>query len=268
MGKYLAQTKPDDVDLEQTWYTNPVEGYHLDICVKSQVLYVLERSKPDLIIHLAAQGSVDFAETHFTETHYINVIGLLNVLSANIPTVYISTNAVFGGDYPPYSEKSETYPVNNYGLIKKEAEAKVMATQDWMIIRPFLLYGYPYPGGRQNWLTTILDKLSKGAVIRLVNDTYWQPTNAADCAVAIWSIVVWGGLNEIYHVASDDRVTLYQFGRKIAELWGYDPEMVQPISSKDLSIAPRPKDTTFDLSKIHQMGIKLKGLEEGLMVLK
>jgi dTDP-4-dehydrorhamnose reductase len=271
LGRYLALTKPADIDAEYTWFTNHIDNaIHLDICVKSQVLYVLERVKPDLIIHLAAQGSVDYAESHFNEAHYVNVIGLQNVLEAGcgIPLVYISTNAVFGGDHPPYSETSKCWPINKYGSIKREAELKVMASPNWMIIRPFLLYGYPYPGGRQNWLTTILSKLEKGETVRLVDDTFWQPTSAEDCAAAIWSIVAWGGLGEIYHVASDDRMTLYEFGQKIATEWGYDAEMVQPISSRDLSIAPRPKDTTFDLGKIHAMGLRLKCVEEGLRAMK
>lgn len=267
LGRYLYLTKPESVDLTLTWFTNYIEdAFHLDVCTKSQVYYVMERAKPDVIIHCAAIGSVDYAEKNYSETRYINVEGVENVLRTEIPFVYISTNAVFKGDNPPYSEQSDCHPVNCYGSIKRQAELAVMQSRKWMIIRPFLLYGYPYPKGRQNWLTTILSKLKNGQEVHLVDDTYWQPTNAEDCALAIWGLI--GKWGEIFHVASDDRVTLFEFGLKVARVFGYDLSLVQPIASSSLNIAPRPKDTAFDLSKIHSLGIQLRGVEEGLRGMK
>lgn len=272
LGRYLTLTKPNDVDLTLTWFTNHIDdAYHLDVCTKSQVYYVLERIKPDVIVHCAAIGSVDYAESHYTETHYVNVKGVENILTAcdGIPFVYISTNAIFSGDNPPYSESSETHPINRYGSIKRQAEIAVMSSRRWMVVRPFMLYGYPYPGGRQNWLTTILSKLKNGQEVKLVSDVFWQPTSAEDCAAAIWTLVHLAKWGEIYHVAGNDLVTLYDFGLKIAEIWGFDPALVQPISSSELKgIAPRPVNTAFDLSKIHSLGIELKGIEAGLRGMK
>ena len=272
LGKYLTITKPTDVDLSYTWFTNHIDNaIHLDICVKSQVLYVLERVRPDLIIHLAAMGSVDYAETHLTETHFVNVVGVHNVLEASqgTPFIYISTNAVFDGKNPPYSEMSQCKPINAYGLLKREAELEVMTSPNWMIIRPFLLYGIPYPNGRTNWYMTIKQRLEQGQECRLVDDVYWQPTSAEDCAAAIWSIVAWGDLSEVYHVAADDKMTLFEFGLKVARYHSLDMSLIQPITSSSLKgIAKRPVDTTFDLSKIHQMGIRLKGVEEGLQAMR
>jgi dTDP-4-dehydrorhamnose reductase len=272
LGKHLTKTLPKNWELHLTHYTNFIPGltmYHLDVCNQSQVDYVFSRVKPDIVIHCAAIGSVDFAESHFTETHMVNVIGARNIIKAtrdcDANLVYISSNAIFSGNNPPYSEDSECHPINRYGSIKKEAEQAIIASRNWIIIRPFLLYGWPYPGGRQNWMTTILSKLDKGESCNLVNDVYWQHTSAEDLALAIWKIIEVSNVEEIYHVAADEKMTLYDFGLKVAQIFRGNTEGINPISlDKIKGLAPRPKDTTFNLNKIHNLGIKLRNVEEGL----
>jgi dTDP-4-dehydrorhamnose reductase len=278
LGKYLVSTVPPLYNVESTYYTNSIPGlqvYNLDITNKSQVSYTFDRIKPDVVIHCAAVGNVDYAERHFVETHAVNVLGTRNIVQAandhNALLVHISTNAVFVGDKAPYSETSECHPVNAYGKIKLEGEQMVMGLADkWLVIRPFLLYGYPWPGGRPNWLVTILQNLSAGKVTRLVNDTYWQPTYAGDCAEAIWRLIQSGKVNEIYHVASDEAITLFEFGLKIAKYYNQNGELIQPMASSELpaGLAKRPVDTTYDLGKLHGLGIECKSVEEGLKALK
>lgn len=274
LGKYFTSTQPNDIDLSSTWFTNYFPGaYHLDVSNRSQIAYVFERVKPQVVIHCAAVGSVDYTEAHFTETHAVNVLGVKNIMAAAKDAgalfVYISTNAVFDGEQPPYAENAERRPINRYGSIKREAEQLVMSGYNWLIIRPFLLYGYPHIGGRQNWFTLITANLIQNKETRLVDDIYWQPTSARDCAATIWKLLELGQKNEIYHVAADERMTLYEFGLKVAEFNQADKRLIVPIASSELkNIAPRPKDTTFDLNKIHELGIKLSLVEEGLRNLK
>lgn len=278
LGKYLVSTRPLLFDVESTWYTNHISGlqiFSLDICDHSQVAYTFDRIKPDIVIHCAAVGNVDYAECHFLETHAVNVLGTRNIVQAandhSALFVHLSTNAVFSGDFPPYSENSECHPINAYGKIKREAELEIMnLANKWLIIRPFLLYGYPWPGGRPNWLITILQNLSGSKETRLVNDTYWQPTYAGDCAEAIWRLVQSGKTNEIYHVASDEAMTLYDFGLKIATHYQQDTRLIQLMASSELpaGMAKRPVNTTYDLGKLHGLGIRCLSVEEGLKVMK
>lgn len=274
LGKNLTETVPSNTTLQSTWFTRyiPACTYQLSVCDKSQVAYVFEQARPDVVIHCAAVGSVDYTESHYDETRQVNVLGTENVLKAAQDAkalfVYISTNAVFSGNNPPYGEDDNRNPVNAYGRIKREAENVIKMYRDWLIIRPVLLYGYPYPGGRTNWLVTILDKLSKGEIVKLVDDTYWQPSPALDVAQAIWKLIELN-VQGVYHVASDDRMSLYGFGLKVAKVWGYDIGLIEPISSNSLNLkAARPVDTTFKLDKIHELGIKLRSVEEGPKVLK
>ncbi len=284
LAKYLVKTASEsqlnllspyvDYQLNLTYFSNSIETkyptYALDICNPSWVQYIFSRVQPELVIHCSAIGSVDYAENHFTETQTVNVTGVKNIIDAckyfKSKLVYISTNAVFSGNNPPYKETDKRYPVNAYGTIKHHAESLVLDSElDWLVVRPFLLYGWPYPGGRQNWMTTVLDKLNKNQQVNLVNDIYWQPTSAKDCASTIWKLVNLNQWKETYHVASDDRITLYEFGLKVSKHFKGQLDNILPILSKDIKgIARRPKDTTFDLTKLHNLDIKLQTVDKGL----
>ena len=273
LGRALLNTIPEGYQVEATWYTNYILNQHqLNVTDKSQVRYLFDRVQPNLVIHCAAQGSVDFAEKNYSIAFEVNVHGTENILWAardyHAKVIYISTNAVFDGLNPPYDEESECNPVNRYGSIKRQAEEKVMAYNGWwQIVRPFLLYGWPHKGGRGNWATLIIDKLSKGESLKLVNDVVWQPTYVVDCATAIWQLS--SQQQGIYHVASEERATLYDFGLKVAKVWQLDADLLQPVSSGEFAnMAPRPRDTTYSLGKIKGLGIELSGIEVGLQRMK
>lgn len=272
LGRYLLASRPGDWPVTATWYTNYAPGctYQLDVCNPSQVGYVLGRVKPDAVIHLAAIGDVDYAERNYQETDRVNVDGLCNVARACIDMgallVLASSNAVFRGDAAPYAEDAERRPVNAYGSIRKRAEDELRKTaRRWLILRLFLLYGWPPPGARGNWAVTLVEKLSRGERVRLVDDNWWQPTYAGDAARAIWRVLETGQRNEVLHLAGPERMTLLEFGQAVARAWELDEALVEPIHSADLKgIAPRPVDSTYDLAKAESLGLRLSAPAEGL----
>ncbi|MHC4618396.1 MAG: SDR family oxidoreductase [Planctomycetota bacterium] len=275
LGKSLVETAPPEHEIETTWYTNYTDiglpTHQLNVGDPSQASYVFSGVRPEVVIHCAANGSVDYAEQNYQMAHMTNVGGTANIMKSardhGAKVIYISSNAVFDGREPPYEENNPRRPVNAYGSIKKQAEDTVRAGLHWVIVRPFLLYGWPYPGGRQNWATIIADRLSQGKPLKLVNDVVWMPTYALDCAAAVWQLI--DSDNEIYHVAGEDRITLYDFGLKVAEVFGLDAGLLEPVESDYFkAMARRPKDTTYLLSKINGLGIKLNGVGEGLKLMK
>lgn len=273
LGRYLIQTAPKEHTIEATWYTNHIglSMYQMDVTNKSQVRYVFDRVKPELVIHCAANGSVDYAEKNYQEVRQVNVTGTENVLWAaedyRAKVIYISTNAIFEGVNPPYAEDSPQQPVNAYGSIKKQAERAVKDYKWWVIIRPFLLYGWPWDRGRGNWATLVVDRLKQGKSLKLVNDVIWQPTYAGDMAKAIWQLCE--AENEAFNVASTDRMTLYEFALKVAKVWELDDKLIEPVGSDYFEgIARRPVNTSYDLRKIDKLGVKLAGIGDGLKQMK
>jgi dTDP-4-dehydrorhamnose reductase len=275
LGKYLLATLPKGWQATAMWYTNYAPGcvYQMDVCNQSQVRYIFGRVKPDVVIHCAALGDVDYAERNYTEVETVNLGGTRNVLAAakeyRALFVLTSTNAVFGGDQPPYAEDSPRQPVNAYGRIRVRVEDEVLSARNWLIVRLFLLYGWPPPGARGNWAETLVSGLKSGKKFKMVNDTYWQPTYAGDAARSIWKLVQGGARDEVYHVAGSNRVTLYEFARAVALTWSLDKSLLEPVDSDAFpTIARRPMDSTYDLSKLHALGIKPSGVLEGLAKMK
>lgn len=290
LGKSLLETVPIDYPLMLTYHRNfhPVNGIakahfdfgarnlfyiwnKLDIRNRSDVFDIFLSTMPDAVIHCASIGNVDWTEDHYNEVREVNIRGLDNIIDAcngfKTKLVYISSNAIFSGDNPPYYEKSPLEPVNSYGVIKKDAESLVQREANkWLIFRPFMLYGWSYPEGRTNWAKNIIQVLSvkeNCKVIKLVNDTVWQPTYAPDCANVIWKLL--HEEKQIYNVASSERVTLYEFGLKVCEAFNLDKKWLEPVSSDYFnSIAKRPRDTSYDLKKLDGLGITLSDIKTGL----
>lgn len=276
LGKYLLLTQPEDYTVWGTWYTNFQSPlfYQLNVTNLANVQHIFDRIKPNVIIHCAAIGSVDYAERNYQETIKVNVEGTKNIIKVageyRAKLVYISTNAVYRGNNPPYDEKSELNPVNAYGRIKKQAERAVKDSQlDWLIVRPYLLYGWPFPGGRGNWVTTIIDRLSNGKSLKLVNDVHWMLTYAGDCAKAIWRLIELDNNEEIYNISSWNSTSLYELGLETAKVFNLNHKLLKGVPSDTFpNIAPRPIDTSYDLGKIEKLNIKLHGLKKGLKMMK
>ena len=279
LGRYLLRTKPANNEVALTWNKN-ISGatdklnlwYKLDVRDRASVFDIFELFRPDLVIHTAALGGVDFAEEGgYQETFNVNVTSTKHIIDAcngyKSKLIYISSNAVFSGSEPPYNEKSPLEPVNSYGVIKRAAERVVRdMARKWLIVRPFLLYGWPYLGGRTNWASTLASQLGKKSY-KLVNDHIWMPTYAEDVAKTIWKLS--DQYNEIYNVAAPERVTLYEFGLRICEAFNLEKRLIEPISSTYFhGIAARPKDTTYDLVKLSEQGIMLSYIKIGLEKMK
>lgn len=285
LGRYLLQTKPHDCDIALTWNQNINAvaetldlWYKLDIRDRPEVFNVFEIFRPDLVIHCAALGGVDFAEgdkslnpNGYQLTFEVNVTGTTHIIDAcngyKAKLIYISTNAVYSGEQPPYNENDPLEPVNAYGVIKRHAE---QATRDlarkWLIVRPFLMYGWPWPGGRTNWAVKLIEELGSKAY-KLVNDHIWMPTYAEEVAETIWALS--DRNHEIYNVAAPERATLYEFGRKVCDVFELEERLVEPVKSGYFpTIAKRPHDTTYDLIKLGEAGVRLSDIKTGLEKMK
>lgn len=275
LGKALLETVPGQTQTESTWYTNYVMSgmLRLDITDDRQVKYVLSNVKPDVIIHCAGIAAVDYSELYVQETRISNVIGTQNIISAakllKAKLVYISTNAVFDGENAPYKEDDKCRPISLYGKIKKEVEDTITSEMvDYLIIRPILLYGWPWMGGRQNWVTRVIQSLERGLSVKMVDDTVSQPLYVKNCAETIWQLLK-QNQRGIYHLGGPETMSLYDLAIKTADLFGLDDSLISRASSNDFkTLAPRPRDTHFCLDKVMDLGIKLTNIEDGLIDMK
>ena len=281
LGKALLETCPDEFKLNATYFPNKpdnfpenVNFFKLNITNREEVLKYIKKIKPDVIIHTAAIGNVDFCEKNKDISWATNVDGTRNIIEAaqefGSKIIYISSNAVFDGNNPPYKEEDEINPISYYGETKVICERLVKNSElKSVIIRAILMYGWHNSSERQNMVTWILDSISKGVSLKIVDDIYSNPLLSLNCADSIWAVIK-KGKTGIFHVAGSDCVSRYNFALKIAETFNLDKSMITPVpNSYFTDIAPRPRNTCLCIDKMErELKVKSIGIEEGLKILK
>lgn len=281
LGVAIQQSVPTDIQGFSVYFPErslpvplPFPIHTADVTDRKQMESVFEWAKPDVVIHTAAIGSVDFAEKNREQTKKVNVGGT-EVVAELCPIfksrlIYISSNAVFDGRTPFYSEAAPVSPINYYGQLKVEAENIVRESSiSWTIVRPILMYGWPYPGERDNPVVWWVRSLENGKPIKVVDNVFNKPLPAWSCAEVIWEVIRQHRTG-IYHAAGRDHLSLYQFALQVAEVFELDPRLITPVPDSYFpEIAPRPRDTSFDTSKMeNELGVKTTGVKDGLFRLK
>lgn len=143
--------------------------------------------------------------------------------------------------------------MNSYGQLKVEAEDLVLASGlSWTLIRPILMYGWPYPHGRDNPVTTWIRQLGAGQPVKAVDDRYWQPLYVGDCATLVWDVLQ-RQREGVFHIAGPERLTMEEFARQTARVFQLEERLIQPVHSDFFpALAPRPVDTSFVLTKLQR----------------
>lgn len=154
LGSYLIEEfslghEVRSVDIRRPAIENHVPFHsHFDIrdeAVRSEVSFA------DVIVHAAAQVSVEASLRDPVNDADINVLGTANLLKASAESglklfVYVSSAAVYGDPVRlPVNEDHPTGPKSFYGVSKLSAENYVRAAKecyglDYFIVRPFNFY--------------------------------------------------------------------------------------------------------------------------------
>ena len=281
LGVAIQQSAPTDIQGFSVYYPEralpaplPFPILTADVADRKQMQSVFEWARPDVVIHTAAIGSVDFAEKNREQTRRVNVggteivAGLCQAFKSRL--IYISSNAVFDGQSPFYSETAPVNPINYYGQLKVEAETIVRdSNKPWAIVRPILMYGWPYQGERDNLVVWWVRSLEDGKPIKVVDNVFNKPLPAWSCAKVVWEVIR-QQRNGIYHAAGRDHLSLYQFALQVAEVFDLDSKLITPVPDSYFpEIAPRPRDTSFDTSIMeNDLGVKTVSVKDGLLRMK
>lgn len=252
--------------------TSGYEYAELDILNNQQVKEVVEKYRPDAIIHTAAMTNVDVCEANKELCHQLNVDAVQNLISLcethKIQFVHLSTDFVFDGADGPYTEEDAVNPLGYYGESKVLAEELIKASKaNWAILRTILVYGITNDMSRSNIVLWAKGALEKGLPINVVNDQWRMPTLAEDLSEACL-LAVEKDAQGIYNVSGKDYMSIADLVRKVADYWALDKTIISEISSESLNqTAKRPVRTGFILDKtIKDLNYKPHSFDEGLAI--
>ncbi len=230
---------------------------HVNITIYNDLIKIFNEIKPDAVIHTAAESQPNYCQTNPDESYKINVEASINLAGLcadmNIPLAFTSSDLVFDGLNPPYSEKDPVSPVNTYGEQKVKAEIEILKhCPKAAICRMPLMFGDPSPASN-SYLQSILSNLHNEKYITLFTDEYRTPTSAYSAAKGLlWAVE---NFNGTIHLGGKERTSRYDFGIKVAACCGFDKSLIKPILQKDISMpAPRSPDVSLDSSNALKMG--------------
>jgi dTDP-4-dehydrorhamnose reductase len=251
--------------------TSPtVDFYALDITDKTQVMSVIQKTKPDVVINTAAMTQVDACETEREACMLNNVTAVENLIRAceknNVHLIQVSTDFIFDGSHGPLDEEAEPRPVNFYGESKLAAELLVSDSQtSWSILRTILVYGVTADMSRSNIVLWVKKSLEEGKQISVVNDQWRTPTLAEDLAMGCW-LAAAKKAQGIFNISGKDILTPYHIALQTANFFKLDASLISPTDSATFKQpAQRPLKTGFTIEKARkELGYEPHSFQEGL----
>jgi dTDP-4-dehydrorhamnose reductase len=224
--------------------------------------------RPEWIIHCAAETNPDDLEREPERASLVNKTMAAQVAreaaSMGSRLIYVSTDSVFDGRADSYGEADIPNPLNIYARSKLEGEIAVIQEHPEASVIRVSLFGWS-PGRRKSLAEWFFSRLSAGEPCIGLSDVYFSPVYAPDF-LAIFIQVLEEGLSGVYHVPGDVCLSKYEFGCRLAEIFGLSQTLIQRGTSDQMRwAAERPKRTCLDGSKIIQaLGIELPRLDAGL----
>lgn len=215
------------------------------------------------IINAAAYTAVDTAETPAgrRDAWAANVVALsalARIATDNgITLVHVSSDYVFDGTLDrPYREDDPLCPLGVYGQTKAAGDAIAATVPRHYIIRTSWVIG----DGR-NFVRTVASLAERGIDPKVVDDQTGRLTFTHDIARGIRHLADAGAAYGTYNLTSTGQpVTWADIARRVYELTGHEPHRVTGVTTDEYfatatgPIAPRPRNSVLDLTKIHATG--------------
>ena len=224
----------------------------------------------EVILNAAAYTNVDGAETaegrKAAEQVNVTAVGFLVEIARkhDMTLVHISTDYVFDGTKSPHREDEPFSPLSVYGSTKAEADKLVSQLPKHYILRTSWVIGEG-----KNFVRTMLELGKKGVNPSVVSDQIGRLTFTSELVRAIDHLLNVKAAFGTYNVSnSGDATSWAEITRAIFKQAGL-PNTVTDITTAEYykdkpGIAPRPHQSTLDLSKIQATGFNSTDWREDL----
>ena len=118
---------------------------------------------------------------------------------------------------------------------------------------------------RKNFVTWVISMLEAKKPFGVVTDQIGNPTFVDDLAFAVLNIVE-RGRQGTYHVSGPKSMSRYEWAKLIAQVFGFNPDLVLPTTTNELGqAAHRPANSTFVTLKFEaEFGMRLCDPEQGM----
>lgn len=233
----------------------------VDLLNYKQTKEYLDNCEASIIVNFVALANVNKSEEEKGSMQGLaynlntKVVDHLSKLCKNSGRylLQLSTDCVFSGkkNNRPYHENDKPDPINWYGTTKYLGEDILQKSGClYSIARVEMAYSADLNFKNKNdfarlFLTDLLD----GKEIQAITNQKITPTYINDVAIALGELVKKSPLG-IFHIASTDWVTPFDFATTLANAFGINTKLIKPIKFGSLKKrSPRPKNPWLDVKK-------------------
>ena len=276
LGWNLCQSATKTWEVYGTYFSQKVtipnvNIFKVDLRDYKAIAQLFQTIKPDAVIHTAAASKPNFCQTNPEESHSINVTASINIARLcsehNIHCAFTSTDLVFDGENPFYSESDRVSPICYYGEQKVAAEQKMSQITDAIALcRMPLMFGRSSPIA-SSFLQGIIGNLKAGREVNLFVDEFRTPASASAASSGLLLAIdqkVKGKL----HLGGKERISRYEFGLLLADILDIPQELIKGGKQADVvMVAKRSPDTSLDSRKAFDLGYKPLSIRDELTAL-
>jgi len=262
---------------------NPPEIIKLDLLSHDSLVEVLEQTKPDVVVHCAANRFPDSVEANPQAATALNVESTRDITAEcqkrGILLIYISTDYVFPGKpgEAPYKVTDKPSPPNAYGKTKHEGEVALLgeagkSKNKAVVLRVPLLYGHCEENDKsKSAVHPLLDAIRKGeklganeAKIKVDDYALRYPTWTGDVGSVLVNIAnkyldsSEQELPQILHFSGQAKFTKWEITKLLAEILSSPTKNLEahdPSKEESEGATQRPYDSHLDVSTLDELGI-------------
>jgi dTDP-4-dehydrorhamnose reductase len=240
----------------------------VDLTDDSATRRLLFDLRPDAIVHCAAATNVDWCEDNSKQAEAINVqasaVLAETAASLNARFVYVSTDSVFDGRRGNYIETDEPAPLNIYARSKLAGEWETLRRNPSSMVVRVSIYGWNAQN-KDSLAEWVLRQMEEGRDVPGFTDVFFTPILVNDLIPVLFGMLQ-QELTGLYHVAGSERISKFEFARRVGTVFGFDPARVKPCQVKDMSLrAARPLDVSLNTAKIKvALGHSMPDVNSGL----
>jgi dTDP-4-dehydrorhamnose reductase len=240
-----------------------------DALSQESISRLVEEQHPSVIILTEEIDNISYCQEHRKDAMELNTRAVrffteaANKVGARV--VYRSTAFVFDGRKPGglYTETDKVNPINVFGETKLMGEVHTDKVPGFLVVRMGELYG----AYEDNFASYVRDLMKCGEKLDFAKDMYFSPILLDDAVNAIRILTV-NKMAGFYNVAGPERISHYDFARRITAEFGISDDFAVPKDSGDLGLTvAMPLDTSLDASKLSTL-MKVRGIDEGLAAMK
>ena len=205
-----------------------VRNIKCDITNFQKLNSVINRFKPDVIIHLAGLTGNIVCETNPDKAFLTNVFGTLNILNSSIKLkpkiIFVSTGEIYGKTKNKVNETTTPKPVNIYGITKMLSENLILNySSDYKIPAIILRFSYCYGENfTKRGFSSMFKKAVRGEKIQVFGgDQILDLLHFDDAVNAILKSITYNK-TEIFNIGSGKTQSLISIINKLKKIMTND----------------------------------------------